>query len=100
MADDVATPLNPPITPVENEKLEDAPLDEAPFDINVSQRLRVEKSTRRVVRTRVDYSAWDRRLSSNPHALIIHLEFVSTRGIAPKRFEECQCEDNDVCLHR
>jgi hypothetical protein len=32
MADDVATPSNPPVTPVEKEKLEDAPLDETPFD--------------------------------------------------------------------
>jgi hypothetical protein len=43
MADNVAMPSNPPIAPVEKEKLEDAPLDEtpldeAPFDINVSQR--------------------------------------------------------------
>jgi hypothetical protein len=27
MANDVATPSNPPITPVEQEKLEEAPLD-------------------------------------------------------------------------
>ncbi len=52
-----------------------------------------------MVRTRVDRSAWDRRLSPNPHALAIYLEFVPTRRVAPKRFEECQCEDNDVHLH-
>jgi hypothetical protein len=48
---------------------------------------------------RVDHSAWDRRLSPNPHALVIYLEFVPVRGATPKRFEECQCEDNDVHLY-
>ncbi len=52
-----------------------------------------------MVRIRVDCLAWDRRLSSNPHALAIYLEFVPARGVAPKRFEECQCEDDDVRLH-
>ncbi len=51
------------------------------------------------MRTRVDRSAWDRQLSLNPHALAIYLEFVPARGAAPKRFEECQCEDDDVRLH-
>jgi hypothetical protein len=94
MVDDVAMPLNPLIAPVEQEELE-----EAPFDVNVSQRSREEKPSRRMVRTRVDRSAWDRRLSPNPHALTIYLEFVPARGAAPERFEECQCEDDDVHLH-
>ncbi len=51
------------------------------------------------MRTRVDCSVWDRRLSPNPHALTIYLEFVPARGAAPERFEECQCEDDDVHLH-
>jgi len=34
-------------------------------------------------------------LSPNPHALTIYLEFVPTCGVAPERFEECQCEDDD-----
>ncbi len=51
------------------------------------------------MRTRVDRSTWDHRLSPNPHALAIYLEFVPARGAAPKRFEECQCEDDDVRLH-
>jgi hypothetical protein len=42
---------------------------------------------------------WDRRLSPNPHALTIYLEFVPARGAAPKRFEKCQCEDDDVRFH-
>jgi hypothetical protein len=42
MADDVTTPSNPPVTPIEKEKLENAPFDEAalvetPFDKNVYQ---------------------------------------------------------------
>jgi hypothetical protein len=49
MADDVATPSNPPVAPVEKEKLEDAPLDEAsfdkaPLDINVSRWSRKKKT--------------------------------------------------------
>jgi hypothetical protein len=32
-----------------------------------------------VVRTRIDRSAWDHRLSPNPHALTIYLEFVLAR---------------------
>ncbi len=52
-----------------------------------------------MVRTRVDRSVWDCRLSLNPHALAIYLEFVPARGAAPERFEECQCEDDDVRLH-
>jgi hypothetical protein len=109
MANDVATPSNPLVAPVEKEKLEDAPfdetpfdetsLDEAPLDINVSQWLREEEPSRRVVRTQVDRSAWDRRLSPNPHALTIYLEFVFACGTVPERFEECQCEDDDVRLH-
>ncbi len=51
------------------------------------------------VRTRVNRSVWDRRMSPNPHALAIYLKFVPVRGAAPKRFEECQCEDDDVRLH-
>jgi len=35
MADDVATPSNPPVAPIEQEEFEEAPLD-----VIVSQRLR------------------------------------------------------------
>ncbi len=84
MADDDATPSNPPVAPVQQKELEEAPLD-----LNVSQRPREEEPPRRVVRTRVDRSVWDRRLFPNPHALSIYLEFVPARGAAPKRFEEC-----------
>jgi hypothetical protein len=94
MVDDDATPSNPPVAPVQQKELEEAPLD-----LNVSQRPREEKPPRRVVRTRVDRLVWDRRLSPNPHALANYLEFVAARGAAPKRFEECQCEDDDVRLH-
>jgi hypothetical protein len=46
MADDVATPSNPPVSLVEKEELEEAPLD-----VNVSQRSCEEESSRRMVRT-------------------------------------------------
>ncbi len=94
MADNDTTPSNLPVAPVEQEGLE-----EAPFDLNVSQRPREEEPPRKVVRTGVDRSVWDRRLSPNSHALAIYLEFVPARGAASKRFEECQCEDDDVRLH-
>ncbi len=94
MADDDAPPSNPLVAPVQQEEFEEAPLD-----LNVSQRSREKKSPRRVVRTQVVHSVWDRRLSPNPHALTIYLEFVPARGAAPERFEECQCEDDDVRLH-
>jgi hypothetical protein len=91
MADDDATPSNPLVTPEE--------LEETSLDLNVSQRSREEEPPRKVVRTRVDRSVWDRRLSPNPHALTIYLKFVPAREAAPERFEECQCEDDDVRLH-
>jgi hypothetical protein len=104
MADDVATPSNPPIAAVDKEELEEATLDETPFDeialeVNVSHQSREEKPSRRVVHTRVDRLAWYHQLSPNPHALAIYLEFIPARGVAPKRFKECQCEDDDVRLH-
>ncbi len=89
MADDDTTPSNPPVAPVQQEELE-----KAQFDLNVSQRPREEEPPRRVVRTRVDRSVWDRRLSPNPHALAIYLKFVPARGATPERFE-----DDDVRLH-
>ncbi len=94
MVDDVAMPSNLPVALVEQEELE-----EASFDMNVSQRPREKKPSRQVVCTGIDRSAWDRRMFPNPHALTIYLKFVPTRGAAPKRFEECQCEDDDVRLH-
>jgi len=84
MADDVATPLDSLITPIEKEELEKVLLD-----VNVFQRSREEESSRRMVRTRVDHSAWDHRLSPNPHALAIYLKFVPARGAALERFKKC-----------
>jgi len=94
MADDVPTPSNPPVALVKQEELEEAPLD-----VIVFQWPREEEPPRQMVRTRIDRSAWDRRLFPNPHALAIYLEFVPAPGAAPERFKECQCEDDDVCLH-
>jgi hypothetical protein len=94
MADDVATPLNSPVPLVEKEELEETPLD-----VNVFQRSCEEEPSKKVVHTRIDRLAWDRRLFPNPHALAIYLEFVPARGATPERFEECQCEDDDVRFH-
>jgi hypothetical protein len=52
MADDVAMPLNPLVSPVEKEELEETSLD-----VNVFQRLCEEEPSRRVVHTRVNRSA-------------------------------------------
>jgi hypothetical protein len=94
MADDVTMPSNPPVSLVKKEEFE-----EASFDVNVFQQSHEKKSSRRVVCIRVDRSTWDRRLSPNPHALTNYFEFVLARGATPERFEECQCEDDDVRLH-
>jgi hypothetical protein len=56
MADDVATPSNPPVTPVDKEELEEAtldgtPLNEVALEVNVSQQSCEEEPSRRVVRT-------------------------------------------------
>ncbi len=99
MADDVTTPSNPLIALVEKKKLEETPLDEAPLDMNVFQRSHEEEPSKRVVCIRVDCFAWDHRFSPNPDALTIYLEFVPARGTMLERFEECQCEDDNVCLH-
>jgi hypothetical protein len=104
MADDVATPLNPRVVAVDKEKFEEVTLDgtlldEVALEVNVSQWLHEEEPSRQVVRTRIDRSAWDRRLSPNRHPLTIYLEFVLPCGVAPERFEECQCKDDDVCFH-
>jgi hypothetical protein len=56
MADDVATPLNPPVVTIDRDKLEEAtldgtPLDEITLEVNVSQWSREEEPCRKVVRT-------------------------------------------------
>jgi hypothetical protein len=55
MVDDDATPSNPLVALVQQEELEEAPLD-----LNVSQWPREEEPPRRVVRTQVACSVWDR----------------------------------------
>ncbi len=81
MADDVVTPSNPPIAPIEEEEFE-----EPPFDVNVSQQLREKKPFQRVVHTWIDHSMWDHQSSLNPHVLAIYLKFVPTHGTALERF--------------
>ncbi len=78
MADDVVMPLNLLVSLVKKEELE-----ETSFDMNVSQESHEEKSSKRVVRTQVNHSTWDRRLFPKPHALAIYLKFVPIRGVAP-----------------
>jgi hypothetical protein len=94
MADDVVTPSNSPVAPIEEKELKETLLD-----VNVSQRTHDEEPFQRMVCTRIDRSAWDRRLSPNPHTLTIYLKFLPAHGTTPEKFEECQCEDDDVRLH-
>ncbi len=94
MVDDVTTSSNPPVSLVKKEELEEAPLD-----MNVSQRSRKKEPSRKVMHIWVDHSTWDHWLSPNSHALAIYLKNFLACGAAPKRFEECQCEDDDVRLH-
>ncbi len=54
MTDDVATPSDSPVAPVENEELE-----KTSFDMNVFQWSREKKPSRRMVHTRIDRLAWD-----------------------------------------
>jgi hypothetical protein len=70
-----------------------------PLDVVVSQRPHDEKPAKKVVRTQVECSAWDHQLFLNPHALKFYLKFVLACGITLTRFEECQCEDDDVRFH-
>ncbi len=48
------------------------------------------------MRTQIDHLAWDCRLSLNPHALTMYLEFVLACGATLERFKEYQFEDDDV----
>jgi hypothetical protein len=94
MVDDVTTPSNPPVTPIEKEDIK-----ETPFNVNVFIWSCEEKPSKKVVRTLINHLAWDYRLFPSPHALAMYLNFFPTHGATPKRFEECQCEDDDVRLH-
>ncbi len=89
MADDVATPSNPLVAPVDKEELEEVSLDEVALEVNVFQWSRKEEPSKKVVCTRIVRSAWDHQLSPNPHAFAIYLEIIPARGVAPERFEEC-----------
>jgi hypothetical protein len=65
MVDDVTTPSNPLVATVDKEKLEKitldgTPLDEVVLEVNVFQRSHEEEPSRRMVRTQVNRSAWDR----------------------------------------
>jgi hypothetical protein len=61
MANDVVTPSNPQVSPIEKEELE-----KTLFDVNVSQRSHKEEPSRIVVRTRIDRLAWDHLLTHMP----------------------------------
>jgi hypothetical protein len=51
MANDVATPSNPPIATINKEEFEEATLDGVTLEVNVSQRSCEKKPSKRVVCT-------------------------------------------------
>ncbi len=54
MVDDVVMPLNSPIAPIEEEKLEETLLN-----VNVSQWLHKKELLKRMMHTQIDHSTWD-----------------------------------------
>lgn len=86
--------LEPLKTPIHEKTLVETPLD-----VIISQRLHDEGLARKVVCIQVEHLAWDHYLSPNHHALKFYLKFVFAHGVMLTRFEERQCEDDDVCLH-
>jgi hypothetical protein len=91
MVDDATTSSNPSIALVQNEELEEALLD-----VNVSQWLFKEEPIGKVVCIQVTQSIWDCQVSPNLCALTIYLELVFTSRNRAGKFNECQCEDDDV----
>ncbi len=41
---------------------------------------------------------WDRQVLPNPCVLAIYLKLISIFGNMVRRFDECQCENDDGCL--
>jgi hypothetical protein len=41
----------------------------------------------------------DRQSSPNPHTLAIYSKFVPAHGAVSERFQECQCQNDNVHLH-
>ncbi len=68
MVDDATTSSFLPVMPIQDEKLE-----EAPIDMNVSQRLLKEELIGKVVHIQVVQLVWDHHVSLNLHAFAIYL---------------------------
>jgi hypothetical protein len=66
--------------------------------MNVFQQPHEEESIRRVVHTRMAQFVWDYRMWPNLRALTIYLELVFAFENKVGRFDEWQCEDDDVYL--
>jgi hypothetical protein len=59
---------------------------------------RIKIFIRKVVRIQVVQSVWDRRVSFNPGVLAIYLKLVPTFENKARRFDECQCENDNIPL--
>jgi len=67
-------------------------------NLNVSQQPCEKESIGRVVCTWVVQSIWDCQVSPYFRVLAIYLELVLAFKNKAEKFDECQCEDDDVCF--
>jgi hypothetical protein len=56
----------------------------------------IKKLIIRVVDTQVAQSVWDHQVSPNLGVLAIYLELVPTFKNKDERFDECQCENDNI----
>jgi hypothetical protein len=84
MVDDATTSSCLPVMPIQDEKLE-----EAPIDTNVPQQLHEEELIGKVVHIQVVQSVGDHHVSPNLHAFTIYLELIPTLRTRLQRFDEC-----------
>jgi hypothetical protein len=64
--------------------------------VNVSQWPYEKKPIGKVVHTQVAQSIWDHQVLPNFHAIAIYLKLIHVSKNRVGRFDECQCEDDDV----
>jgi hypothetical protein len=93
MANGVIISSNHLVALVWNEKFE-----KTPIDVNVFQWLHEEEIIGKVVHIQMTQSIWDHQMSPTFHALAIYLKLIHTFRNRLEKFDECQCEDDDICL--
>ncbi len=58
----------------------------------------IKKLIIRVVCTQMAQSIWDHQMSLDPNVLAIYLELIPTFENRDGRFDECQCENDNIRL--